>query len=418
MAQVWRGYVTFKGVSPIDVVSALLVGLLFWFQPTPFLIPFTQLPIERQGLGWFANLLIGLAYAVPMAFRRTHPVPSALTILCGAGVHLLLEPANITLADFAVVAAVYAVTVYGPVWAHRLVLSLTLLGSFFIAIPTLTMGGAIRNDWGTWGPFLGIVTYIMAVTLAVYGLALARRSQLAKMLSLMRIASDAQAAAKTERELAVLEERSRIAREMHDIVAHTLSVVIAQADGGRYAATKDPEASTRALATISDMARDALKDIRSIIGVLRESEGDEQPTLPQPIERDLETLVRNVRDSGVRVSFVRTGQSRTLPVGVGNAVYRICQEAITNSLKHAGPTPHITVLLQTTDAALLLQVDDDGRGAAAPSDGKGHGLIGMSERASAFGGSVTSGPRPGGGFRVLASIPIPHLDNSNRSEHD
>ncbi|MFC2608562.1 MAG: hypothetical protein ACFNYN_01475, partial [Peptidiphaga gingivicola] len=74
--------------------------------------------------------------------------------------------------------------------------------------------------------------------------------------------------------------------------------------------------------------------------------------------------------------------------------------------------------LQTTDAALLLQVDDDGRGAAAPSDGKGHGLIGMSERASAFGGSVTSGPRPGGGFRVLASIPIPHLDNSNRSEHD
>ena len=382
MAQVWRGYVTFKGVSPIDVVSALLVGLLFWFQPTPFLIPFTQLPIERQGLGWFASLLIGLAYAVPMAFRRTHPVPSALTILCGAGVHLLLEPANITLADFAVVAAVYAVTVYGPVWAHRLVLSLTLLGSFFIAIPTLTMGGAIRNDWATWGPFLGIVTYIMAVTLAVYGLALARRSQLAKMLSLMRIANDA------------------------------------QADGGRYAATKDPEASTRALATISDMARDALKDIRSIIGVLRESEGDEQPTLPQPIERDLETLVRNVRDSGVKVSFVRTGQSRTLPVGVGNAVYRICQEAITNSLKHAGPTPHITVLLQTTDAALLLQVDDDGRGAAAPSDGKGHGLIGMSERASAFGGSVTSGPRPGGGFRVLASIPIPHLDNSNRSEHD
>ena len=258
----------------------------------------------------------------------------------------------------------------------------------------------------------------MAVTLAVYGLALARRSQLAKMLSLMRIANDAQAAAKTERELAVLEERSRIAREMHDIVAHTLSVVIAQADGGRYAATKDPEASTRALATISDMPSDALKDIRSIIRALRDSEGDEQPTLPQPIERDLETLVRNVRDSGVKVSFVRTGQSRTLPVGVGNAVYRICQEAITNSLKHAGPTPHITVLLQTTDAALLLQVDDDGRGAAAPSDGKGHGLIGMSERASAFGGSVTSGPRPGGGFRVLASIPIPHLDNSNRSEHD
>ena len=158
MAQVWRGYVTFKGVSPIDVVSALLIGLLFWFQPTPFLIPFTQLPIEREGINGFLNLLIGLAYAVPMAFRRTHPVPSALTILCGAGVHLLLEPAKLTLADFAVVAAVYAVTVYGPMWAHRLVLVFTLLGSLLIAIPTLTMRGAVRNDWATWGPFLGIVT--------------------------------------------------------------------------------------------------------------------------------------------------------------------------------------------------------------------------------------------------------------------
>jgi len=234
----------------------------------------------------------------------------------------------------------------------------------------------------------------------------------------MHRARAAEHRADTEAELAVLEERSRIAREMHDIVAHTLSVVIAQADGGRYAAKKDPQAPLVALATISDMARDALKDIRSIIGVLRDAEGNEQPTLPQPVEHDLEELVRTVHESGITVSFVRTGETRPLPVGVGNAIYRICQEALTNSLKHAGPHAEITILLQTTDAALILQVDDDGRGAAAPFDGKGHGLVGMAERAAAFGGTVISGPRPSGGFRVIASIPIPHPDNSLRSPYE
>lgn len=227
MAQVWRGHVMFKRAGPADVASTLLVGLLFWFQLAPFLIPFTQPPIERQRFGWSVNLLIGLTYAVPMAFRRTRPTPGALTIFCRTGVRPLLEPANITLIDFTVMAAVYVMTVCEPVWAHRLILSLIPLGSFFVAIPTLAVGRAIRNDWATRSPFLGIVTHIVAVALAIYGLALTRRSQLVKILSLMRITSDAQTVVKTKRGLAVLEERSRIAREIRDIVAHTLSVVIA-----------------------------------------------------------------------------------------------------------------------------------------------------------------------------------------------
>ena len=114
-----------------------------------------------------------------------------------------------------------------------------------------------------------------------------------------------------------------------------------------------------------------------------------------------------VRDSGVRASLVRMGTPRTLPPGTGLSVYRICQESLTNVLKHAGPTPTVTVLLQWTAASLVLEVSDDGRGAAAGSDGHGQGLLGMRERAAMLGGTLAAGPRPGGGFRVRAEIPIP-----------
>jgi signal transduction histidine kinase len=222
---------------------------------------------------------------------------------------------------------------------------------------------------------------------------------------------------------------------MHDIVAHSLSVVIAQADGGRYAAAADPDAAVRALGTISETGRAALADMRRLLGVLRAPDGDigageppgtlrpavatggpaggpapasaGTPYAPQPAEHDVEQLVEQVRASGVNVSLVRMGTSRRLPPGTGLAAYRICQEALTNVMKHAGPSPTVTVLVQWLPAALLIEVTDDGRGAAADSDGAGHGLLGMRERAAMFGGTVSTGPRPGGGFRVRAEIPLP-----------
>ena len=215
----------------------------------------------------------------------------------------------------------------------------------------------------------------------------------------------ARARAEQEAELAVLEERSRIAREMHDVVAHTLSVVIAQADGGQYAAAKNPEAAIKALETIAGMGRGALKDIRSIIGVLRSSEPEQLPLLPQPVAEDLDSLIQQVRDSGTNISLTRLGTPRHLPTGVGTAIYRICQEAITNTLKHAGSDAHISVIVQWLESEIVLQVDDDGVGPGS-HDGKGHGIIGMNERASAFGGSVYTGAIQGGGFRVIASIPL------------
>ncbi|WP_371327654.1 sensor histidine kinase [Demequina sp. NBRC 110053] len=208
-----------------------------------------------------------------------------------------------------------------------------------------------------------------------------------------------------ERALAAAAERARIAREMHDVVAHTLSVVVAQADGGRFAAAHEPEAATRALGTIGEVGRSALAEMRSLLGLLRDAD-DEAALGPQPSIDDIPALVASTRDGGLDVSFVTTGTPRPLPIGAGLALYRVAQEALTNVLKHAGPGPQAYVQLTWEPAAVHLSVSDDGRGAAARDDGDGQGLAGMRERATVFGGTLSAGPRAGGGYLVRATLPL------------
>jgi len=216
-----------------------------------------------------------------------------------------------------------------------------------------------------------------------------------------------------ELRLAAQAERARIARVMHDIVSHSLTVMVAQADGGRYAAANEPAAATHALETIAETGRAALADMRRLLGVLRDEDADDgspgapSTLTPQPASGDLESLVEHVRASGLRVSLVRMGTPRALPPGVGLTAYRICQEALTNVMKHAGPEPTVTVIVSWAPTSLSLEVSDDGRGAAADAEDTGHGLLGMRERAMMLGGTLTAGPRPGGGFRVRAQLPLP-----------
>ena len=246
----------------------------------------------------------------------------------------------------------------------------------------------------------GLVIAACAVGLAaVLGARLQRAH--AQIVSLeQKLARDTEA----ERALAAAAERARIAREMHDVVAHTLSVVVAQADGGRFAAAQDPAAATRALGTISEVGRSALGEMRALLGLLRDAD-DEAALGPQPSIEDIPALVASTREGGLDVSFVTTGTPRPLPIGAGLALYRIAQEALTNVLKHAGPGPRAFVQLTWEDAALVLTVSDDGRGAAARDDGDGQGLAGMRERATVFGGTLSAGPRAGGGYLVRATLP-------------
>ncbi|MDE0571947.1 histidine kinase [Demequina sp. B12] len=209
----------------------------------------------------------------------------------------------------------------------------------------------------------------------------------------------------TERQLAATAERARIAREMHDVVAHTLSVVVAQADGGRFAAKADPASAAKSLDIIAEVSRAALTEMRALLGLLRM--GDEDAALgPQPSLDDIPALVSATREGGLECSFVTTGTPRTLPIGAGLALYRITQEGLTNVLKHAGPKATTYVQLTWMDDAVELWVSDNGRGAGARDDGEGQGIAGMKERATVLGGTVSAGPRAGGGFVVKVRLPL------------
>ncbi|MEE6273620.1 sensor histidine kinase [Georgenia sp. MJ206] len=332
-------------------------------------------------------------------WRRTRPVASAAVVHAGALTHLLAGDPGLPV-DALVLVALYSVTVHGPVWASRVALASALLGSFLLS--------------ASFGYFdLGSVLFgtfaLGAFTLFVWAIALVRRNRVERAESLRERARRLEVERDQQVQIATAAERARIAREMHDVVAHSLSVVIAQADGGRYAATADPDAAVRALTTIGETGRAALADMRRILGVLRAPDGgpDELATAPQPMTGDLDALVEQVRGTGLAVSMVRMGVERPLPPGAGLTVFRLCQEALTNVLKHAGPAASVTVMLQWHPQRLVLQVDDDGRGAAAGSDGLGQGVLGMRERAALFGGTLVAGPRSGGGFRVRAEIPLP-----------
>jgi signal transduction histidine kinase len=204
--------------------------------------------------------------------------------------------------------------------------------------------------------------------------------------------------------LAVLDERNRIAREMHDVVAHSVSLMVVQAGAARRMIESEPDRSRAALLAAEDAGRQALAELRRVLGLLRGSP-DPVELEPQPGLAQLEPLVERARASGLDVEVSVRGCPRELPAGVDLAVYRVVQEALTNTLKHAGAARAL-VDLDWSDDSLALAVVDDGAGAAVPAQRSGHGLLGMRERVAAYGGEVEAGPEQPGGFAVRARIPL------------
>ena len=407
---------------PVDVAVATVFALF------AALVARVAAPVAV--LGETGNRWVPAAWAVlivaPLAWRRRRPVASVVAVYTVGLLHTVLGAPMIWPADGAVLVALYSVTVYGPRWAHRTAIVGALVGSAVLAV-TLAVT-TFSPD-----PVSALIVMLFAgmTALAVWAAGLVRRARRETIVAWRDRAERLEIERDQQARIATAAERARIAREMHDIVAHSLSVVVAQADGGRYAAQADPDAAARALGTIAETGRAALADMRRLLGVLREDAVEGRPwgagavetlgvgdvavtgtrveadLVPQPAAQDIERLVETMRSSGLRVSLVRVGSARPLPPGAGLTAYRICQEALTNVLKHAGPDPSVTVLVQWTADALTLEISDDGRGASATADGGGHGLLGMRERASMFGGSLSCGPRPGGGFRVRAQLPLP-----------
>jgi signal transduction histidine kinase len=204
-------------------------------------------------------------------------------------------------------------------------------------------------------------------------------------------------------EAAVVEERARIARELHDVVAHAISVVVLQARGGRRMLDSEPAEARTAFDTIERTAGEALVEMRRLLGLLR-ADDEEIALAPQPSLARLDSLVSSVRGAGLPVELVVEGDPVALPPGVDLSAYRIVQEALTNALKHAGPTT-ARVLVAYEDGEVRLEVADDGAGDAGTGEGTGHGLTGIRERVTVYGGDFDAGPRQGGGFAVRARLP-------------
>src|SRR5699024_114788 len=338
------------------VVDAIVAGALLL--AVGLLSVATATAFGRGSLAAVVGALTSLGMPVALAWRRTRPVHSAVAVYAMALAHVLAG-VLLTGSDVLIFLSLYSVTVYGPVWARR-----TALGSAFL-------GCLIVAGWNfaTAGPLGGLERFIVsgmiagllsALVLSAWAIGLMRRARLEQIETLAERAARLERERDQQSQIAAAAERARIAREMHDIVAHSLSVIIAQADGGRYAAATSPESAGHALTTISETGRDALADMRRLLGVLREDAGSDDSLTPQPAQADLDELVAHVQAAGLGVSLVRMGTARVLPPGAGLTIYRIAQESLTNIFKHGGPGVSATVLVQWTPASLVLQVDDDG----------------------------------------------------------
>jgi signal transduction histidine kinase len=201
------------------------------------------------------------------------------------------------------------------------------------------------------------------------------------------------------------EERIRIAREVHDIVAHGLSVVTVQAQAGLSTIESDTGQTRSSLETIRDTGKDALTELRSMLDVLRTGETD-APRDPSAGLADLEDLAETVREAGIAVDVALEGETGHLPEFIGLSAYRIVQEALTNVMRHSEAT-RVDVVVRVGATDLFIEVTDDGQSSQAGESEPGHGIAGMRERAAALGGTFSAGPRDSGGFRVVATIPLP-----------
>jgi signal transduction histidine kinase len=251
------------------------------------------------------------------------------------------------------------------------------------------------------GDFIFIPLVFVTAWLAGYGLTrrLERAQAAEERARRMELEREAEARA------AVAEERARIARELHDVVGHAVSVMTVQASGVRRLLRPDQEREREALEIVERTGREALAEMRRLVGVLRRPE--EAPALaPQPSLQHLERLVEQARDAGLPVEVQVEGEAIDLPAGLDLTAYRVVQEALTNAVKHAGAS-RAEVVVRYGDGVVELSVTDDGRGY---SDGKaasgGHGLVGMRERVAVYGGELEAGPTPGGGYALRARLPV------------
>ncbi|MFI8292499.1 sensor histidine kinase [Streptomyces sp. NPDC085614] len=354
----------------VDIGLALLVQAAMTL---PFVVP---RPAELEPATWPAYGLTTLT-VVPLVWRRRAPLTVLLAILATSGLYRVAVEGPGQPLPYTGLVIVYTIAMLAPPW-QRLVTALLMA----VAVP-----------WSVWLNTQSAreLTFSLFVFAAAYVFG--------------RLTVTRRRADRVEAEQAAARERARIAREMHDILSHAVSLMIVQAEAGPVAVRTAPERAEAAFDAISETGRDAMAQLRRMLGVLREGDGPgESPRAPQPDIAALHELVERVRASGLDVGYETSGGVRTLSAATGATVYRIVQEALTNVVRHAHARS-ASVRLRYAEGVVGIVVSDDGRGAQPGS--AGHGLVGIRERAAAHGGTAVTGPGPDGrGFEVRVEIPV------------
>jgi signal transduction histidine kinase len=350
-----------------------------------------------SGRRWLA-LPLAVALVIPVVFRRKYPTGAfAAAVVVGAAQVLFTgQPSG---SDLAVLVLLYTLAAYRPRRVSVTGLAVCLAGS------AAALGRWLPGNLSLMHTVLVGSVIFAGPALIAWVLGDSMRYRRGYYASLEDRAARLERERDAQAQIAAAAERARIARELHDVIAHNVSVMVVQADGASYAFDSEPDKARQALAAIAGTGRQALAEMRRMLGVLRN--GDAEAGLaPLPGISQLGELLQQTRATGLAVDFTVQGVPGPLPDGVALAAYRIVQESLTNTRKHGGLGASAQVTLRYCEDVLVLGISDDGHGAAAAADGAGHGLTGMRERVGLYGGTLLAGPRPGGGYQVTARLPL------------
>ncbi|MEV6514000.1 sensor histidine kinase [Streptomyces sp. NPDC051642] len=360
-------------------------------------------------LPWPATVALQAGLVLPLLLRRRRPtlafalIAAVFFVQAGLGVWLR--------ADVALLISLYSLVLHGQLRRLPVACAVTLaaLGLFALRLPPQV-------------PVLDALFVLFSTITAAVALGFVVRIRRAQLAVLRDRAARLEIERDQRSKLAAAAERTRVAREMHDIIGHNLSVIITLADGGAYATDLAPERGKQALLLIGDTGRQALGELRRMLGVLRVQTAtpDALELSPQPGIADLDALCARIRAAGPQVVYRTGGDPAALDRGVQLTVYRIVQEALTNALKHAGHDTRVELAVNVEEAGVRIDCHDTGPGTVtagpAPTHDEGHGLAGMRERAALYHGTVTAGPAPGGGWTVRATLdPTPLTASGNTS---
>ncbi len=392
--EAWRRLLRWIREHPLAADTMLAVALMV----LALVIHYTDVRLDSEQPvrepTWWTPLFVILP-TLPVMFRRRWPIATLAVVFVAQAIAEMLDVVGSTW--LAVIVATYSVGAHTD--GRRRHIGVAVLGVVFVL---MLIAGVLDDE----------VTLVDAIaTTGILTAALVLGDNVRRRRLHVESLADRAERAERERDLLarerVAEERNRIARELHDIVAHSVSVMVIQAAAARRNVTSRPDDAVVLLDNIERTGRQTMDELRQVLGVLRDPEAG-RLAVPVPTLADLESLVDT--HVGLPVRLTVTGGIDDVPAGVGLAAYRVVQEALTNATRHAGPGATVDVTITRAAAQLEVCVEDDGRGASTMRQGprdEGYGLLGMRERVTAAGGTFAAGPRPGGGWRVSARLPMP-----------